>query len=469
MQKLRSISVVMMLTASGLVVACGGDDSTTAGGNGGSQTTTAGRGGSSTTGASGSNANGGAGGVLEDSSAAAGTGGTTDDAGTDRGAIEAGTGGSGDSGTGVSCDSTHLCVAGYCVVPAGGTLGTCKASCPPGQGWNSNKICFGPCGTAAGFTCLDGVCSDPASGHCADNSTCPDPKTQGVDANGVCGGTCSASQGCAQKLCDDVSKTCVVACPANEGVSGTHCVFCPSGQGVGSDHTCGGKCDFGKTTNRCLTGYCESFFTYNICIISCQNEETPNTNGDCSGACVTGRDCTSGVCTANGCATSCFGGYTLDSRGTCGGSCSATDHCQSGYCVPSIEGSHVTGTCMSSCGSNNWGVNADGICGGQCYGAAGNIHGSCTTGHCAQPNPTYNFCVLTCPNSQGVDHYGLCGGQCGGTGSMYPVCLSGCCTSSVEGTCKTGTETGACGASGSVCSVCPAQRPICSGHVCTTG
>jgi hypothetical protein len=295
-----------------------------------------------------------------------------------------------------------------------------------------------------------------------------------VDKYGSCGGPCNPAGGgfCGSGHCDSNTNTCVTQCPPDLGLAaGTNnCLPCNGGPAVAQvDHTCNGTCTPDDTSRRngCLTGHCHGAigpFTRDQCVPQCGNLEGLDSNNSCSGSCGYSNPCAAGFCQDSSgggkfCVASCPAGSPPTVQGgVCGGSCNASSSCQSGVCDPTSSTSdHSSGVCAASCPAQ-WALNSAGLCGGQC---AGNSNPCATGGFCNEPDANgFNFCVSTCPNSWGVDAYGYCGGQCGdGVGSNAPICNSGCCNASNNGTCFAGTGDNACGSTGTLCRVCNPTDP----------
>ncbi|MBS3062794.1 MAG: hypothetical protein J4203_02890 [Candidatus Diapherotrites archaeon] len=255
------------------------------------------------------------------------------------------------------------------------TLGTCQASCLPGQTLCANGTC--------GVVCPDNVCRAPNAncgcatgqercldGTCQPTGACPCPTGQTRCLDGVCRSTCLPCSPY-QELCNDN-----VCYPTNANCG------CGSGQERCKDGTClaigtcPGSCPLGQTL--CPDNVCR---TTGTCPPICPTGQVPCSNGSC------GVICPDNLCRAANTNCGCSSGQERCSDGTC----MATGTCPTGGPCP-------TGLTLCSDGTTCGELCPDNVC------RPVGLHCGCPEGENMCPDGT---CSTGCPPvfSSCFEHY----------------------------------------------------------------
>jgi len=350
-----------------------------------------------------------------------------------------------------ACD--YLCQTGACVEKA------CEPNqvvCSPGQaGQQCNEL-----GTAWGAaTSCQGACK---VGQADCNNAPGDGCETGTNTTNNCGGcgiTCSApgaASYCSNGTC---AYSCITGKADCDGKAANGCEVTPATD-VSNCGGCGVVCSSSGGTPSCGTGSCS---------IQCDS-----THGNCDGF------------TSNGCETPLT---TMNDCGGCGIVCDAAKEiCQAGACT-SVSCASGKGNCdgnsANGCETSVTTVINCGACGVQCANypnmatsCNGSCQYACTAGFANVNGSLNDGCEVnlkTDPNNCGT-----VGNICSSNGGT-PSCSNGACAiqcSSGRASCdgqvsngcevNTTSDTGNCGACGTVCSVDAHETATCSASSCVT-
>ena len=332
-----------------------------------------------------------------------------------------------------------------------------------------------------------GGSADTGTDTTADTSAEPgqpgDPCTQNGDcASGACLSSGGSDRRCAAPCTS--ADSCVAGWDCLPlGGAGTFCQCSATTETCnGGDDDCDLLIDEGTSTElgctgleQCSAGACRCDGALLYCGSLCTDTGSDPTNcGDCGNACPTGFACTAGSCTCDAPATICNGACAnLDTDtancGECGLACAPTLSCIEGLCTCAPGEQNCGGSCAdTSADPNN--------CGG-CGIACGPTQ-TCEAGVCACP-VGFTECRGECRNlNADPDNCGLCGAVCTDT----QACLAGDCTCPdggqlCNGRCtSTATDPNNCGTCGNACAngglcnagacACPGRQTDCGGD-CT--
>ncbi|MBU1221413.1 hypothetical protein KKF34_15395 [Myxococcota bacterium] len=319
-------------------------------------------------------------------------------------------------GLGFDCITGDDCTSGFCnennlcSIPEGcndGELGGSETDVDCGGGECS------PCGLGkhceTGNDCVSGFCDE--NSLCAVAASCTDGEKNINETDIDCGG--QECNPCVDGLDCLVNSDCVSQFCNGEGICAT--ISCEDNElnGNETDIDCGGDtcnpCENGETcidNTDCISDFCDLTGVCTDAPTCTDNQENGSeTDVDCGGpdcsrcspgqGCLTGSDCTSGVCGSNNiCAQPACNDNVLNGNETdvdCGGNtcgpCEGGEHCIVGTDCESLICDTDNRCTYSDCfdGIKN-GTETDIDCGGLCAGCSTgencNNHDDCGTGVC---------------------------------------------------------------------------------------